>query len=38
MVVGVCHGFVGNRMLRLRAVEAERLLVEGALPQESTPR
>jgi 3-hydroxyacyl-CoA dehydrogenase len=33
-VVGVCHGFVGNRMLRLRAVEAERLLLEGALPQD----
>jgi 3-hydroxyacyl-CoA dehydrogenase len=32
-VVGVCHGFVGNRMLRLRGVEAERLLLEGALPQ-----
>src|SRR5262249_18391088 len=25
-VVGVCHGFVGNRMLRPRGVEAERLL------------
>ncbi len=34
VVVGVCHGFVGNRMLRLRTVEAERLLLEGALPQE----
>jgi len=33
-VVGVCHGFVGNRMLRLRGVEAERLLLEGALPHE----
>jgi 3-hydroxyacyl-CoA dehydrogenase len=33
-VVGVCPGFVGNRMLRLRSVEAERLLVEGALPQD----
>jgi 3-hydroxyacyl-CoA dehydrogenase len=33
-VVGVCHGFVGNRMLRPRGVEAERLLLEGALPQE----
>ena len=33
VVVGVCHGFVGNRMLRLRSVEAERLLIEGALPQ-----
>jgi 3-hydroxyacyl-CoA dehydrogenase len=34
VVVGVCHGFVGNRMLRLRSVEAERLLLEGALPQD----
>jgi 3-hydroxyacyl-CoA dehydrogenase len=33
-VVGVCHGFVGNRMLRLRSVETERLLLEGALPHE----
>jgi len=34
VVVGVCHGFAGNRMLRLRSVEAERLLIEGALPQD----
>jgi 3-hydroxyacyl-CoA dehydrogenase len=34
VVVGVCHGFVGNRMLRARAIEAERLLLEGALPHE----
>jgi 3-hydroxyacyl-CoA dehydrogenase len=34
VVVGVCHGFVGNRMLRLRSVEGERLLLEGALPQD----
>ena len=33
-VVGVCHGFVGNRMLRIRAIEAERLLLEGARPQD----
>jgi 3-hydroxyacyl-CoA dehydrogenase len=33
-VVGVCHGFVGNRMLRVRTIEAERLLLEGALPQD----
>jgi 3-hydroxyacyl-CoA dehydrogenase len=32
VVVGVCHGFVGNRMHRVRGVEAERLLLEGALP------
>jgi 3-hydroxyacyl-CoA dehydrogenase len=34
VVVGVCHGFVGNRMLRARSIEAERLLLEGALPQD----
>jgi 3-hydroxyacyl-CoA dehydrogenase len=34
VVVGVCHGFVGNRMLRARAIEAERMLLEGALPQQ----
>jgi 3-hydroxyacyl-CoA dehydrogenase len=34
VVVGVCHGFVGNRMLRVRTIEAERLLLEGALPQD----
>jgi 3-hydroxyacyl-CoA dehydrogenase len=34
VVVGVCHGFAGNRMLRLRSVEAERLLIEGARPQD----
>ena len=33
-VVGVCYGFVGNRMLARRSAEAERLLLEGALPQE----
>ena len=33
-VVGVCHGFVGNRMLAQRGSEAEKLLLEGALPQE----
>jgi len=34
VVVGVCPGFVGNRMLRLRGTEVERVLLEGALPQE----
>jgi 3-hydroxyacyl-CoA dehydrogenase len=34
VVVGVCYGFVGNRMLMRRAAEAERLLLEGAAPQE----
>ncbi len=34
VVVGVCYGFVGNRMLARRSVEAERLLLEGAMPQQ----
>jgi len=34
VVVGVCHGFVGNRMLAARAGQVERLLLEGALPQD----
>ncbi len=34
VVVGVCHGFVGNRMHRVRGVEGERLLLGGTLPQE----
>jgi 3-hydroxyacyl-CoA dehydrogenase len=33
VTVGVCYGFVGNRMLARRSVETERLLLEGALPQ-----
>lgn len=33
-VVGVCDGFVGNRMLGRRSAQAERLLMEGALPQQ----
>jgi 3-hydroxyacyl-CoA dehydrogenase len=32
VVVGVCDGFVGNRMLAARSAEAEALLLEGALP------
>jgi 3-hydroxyacyl-CoA dehydrogenase len=34
VVVGVCHGFVGNRMLSARSWEGEQLLLEGALPQD----
>ncbi len=34
IVVAVCHGFVGNRMLAARGGQVERLLLEGALPQE----
>lgn len=32
VVVGVCHGFVGNRMLSARSAENEALLLEGASP------
>lgn len=32
VIVGVCHGFVGNRMLEVRSAQAEQLLLEGALP------
>jgi 3-hydroxyacyl-CoA dehydrogenase len=34
VLVGVCHGFVGNRMLHQRGRESERLILEGALPHE----
>src|SRR2546426_717064 len=34
VLVGVCHGFVGNRMLHQRGKQAERLILEGALPQQ----
>ena len=33
-VVGVCDGFVGNRMLHKRSAQAEALLLEGASPQQ----
>jgi 3-hydroxyacyl-CoA dehydrogenase len=33
-VVGVCDGFVGNRMLAARGKQAQKLLFEGALPQQ----
>src|SRR2546425_3633495 len=32
VLVGVCHGFVGNRMLHQRGRQAEKLILEGALP------
>ncbi|MBC48192.1 MAG: 3-hydroxyacyl-CoA dehydrogenase [Ilumatobacter sp.] len=32
VMVGVCPGFVGNRMLFMRGAEAERMLMEGATP------
>ena len=31
-LVGVCHGFVGNRMLAQRQREAQKLMLEGAMP------
>jgi 3-hydroxyacyl-CoA dehydrogenase len=31
-MVGVCPGFVGNRMLFMRGAEAERMILEGATP------
>ena len=34
VVAGVCHGFIGNRMLMPRQVEAMKLLMEGATPQQ----
>ena len=34
VVVGVCHGFVGNRMLAARNAENEAMLLEGALPEQ----
>jgi len=32
VVVGVCHGFVGNRMLQARNAELSQLILEGAKP------
>ena len=32
VAVGVCYGFVGNRMLSQRQVEANKLILEGAMP------
>lgn len=34
VVSGVCPGFIGNRMLRPRQTEAQKLLLEGASPWE----
>ena len=31
-LVGVCHGFVGNRMLFMRGIEANKIILEGATP------
>lgn len=34
VVAGVCHGFIGNRMLSPRQIEANKLLMEGATPEQ----
>ena len=34
VLVGVCNGFVGNRMLKQRQNEAQKLMLEGAMPWE----
>ena len=34
VVAGVCFGFIGNRMLQPRQVEAMNLLMEGATPEQ----
>ena len=34
VLCGVCHGFIGNRMLFGRSREAQKLILEGALPQQ----
>jgi len=32
VLVGVCHGFVGNRMLFQRSLESNQIILEGATP------
>ncbi len=34
VVAGVCHGFIGNRMLSQRQQPAQKLLLEGATPEQ----
>ena len=34
VVAGVCYGFIGNRMLIPRQLQAEALLMEGATPEQ----
>jgi 3-hydroxyacyl-CoA dehydrogenase len=34
VVAGVCHGFIGNRMLSQRQMPAMQLLLEGATPEQ----
>jgi 3-hydroxyacyl-CoA dehydrogenase len=31
-IAGVCHGFIGNRMLEQRQIAANKLIMEGAMP------
>ena len=38
VVAGVCHGFIGNRMLMPRQIEATKLLLEGAIARAGRPR
>ncbi len=34
VVAGVCHGFIGNRMLGQRQIAANQMLLEGATPEQ----
>ena len=34
VLVGVCHGFVGNRMLAMRTIESQKMILEGAPPSQ----
>ena len=34
VVAGVCHGFIGNRILAARQKQADTLLLEGAMPEQ----
>ena len=34
VLCGVCHGFVGNRMLFMRGIEAEKMILAGAAPSQ----
>jgi 3-hydroxyacyl-CoA dehydrogenase len=34
VIAGVCYGFIGNRMLMPRQIEANKLLMEGATPEQ----
>lgn len=34
VIAGVCYGFIGNRMLMPRQVEANKMLLEGATPEQ----